>query len=302
MNAAHQQAGMTAASGAFLLWGLLPIYWKSLSDVPSFEILGHRMAWSLPFTIVFLLIFRHRAFSAQLKNKTVLESAIIGSLLLAGNWFVYIWAVNSGYIVEASLGYYINPLVSVALGVIFMRERLRSGQIAAIGIAAGGVMYLTFVYGTFPWIALALALSFGLYGLLHKKIRIGPLESLHFETLIFFIPAVGFLLYLEISGRGAFLHASSMTTLVLIGTGLVTTVPLLLFAYAAQNIPLSLLGILQYIAPTISLLIGIFLYGEAFPLSRLVGFMLVWSGLLIYVIEGAGQRARQRRMSCRRGA
>lgn len=296
MSRSQAQTGMTAAALSYLIWGILPIYWKLLGDVPTFEILGHRMTWSLPFTLLFLFLFKHRISSPHFTNRAVLRSSFICSSLLAANWFIYIWAVNSGYIVETSLGYYINPLVSVAFGVFFMKERLRPGQVAAIMLAALGVIYLTFVYGTFPWIALALAMSFAVYGLLHKKTKIPPLESLHLETLMFFIPAAGFLLFLEWSGSGAFLHAQLSTTLMLAGTGLITTIPLLLFAYAAQNIPLSMLGILQYIAPTLNLLIGVFLYHEDFPVSRLIGFLLVWSALLVYVVEGGVQKLRHRRL------
>lgn len=296
MSRSQTQTGIAAAASAYVFWGILPIYWKLLGNVPSFEILGHRMVWSLPFTLLFLFIFKHRLSSPHFSDRAVLKSSLFCSSLLAVNWFIYIWAVNSGYIVETSLGYYINPLVSVAFGVFFMKERLRPGQVAAIALAAVGVIYLTFVYGTFPWIALALAMSFAVYGLLHKKTKIAPLESLHLETLIFFVPAAACLLFLEFSAGGAFLHEQVSTSLMLAGTGLVTTIPLLLFAYAAQNIPLSLLGILQYIAPTLNLLIGVFLYREEFPVSRLIGFLLVWSALLVYVLEGGVQKVRNRRV------
>jgi chloramphenicol-sensitive protein RarD len=300
MKRSQMQTGMAAAALCYFIWGLLPIYWKLLGSVPSFEILAHRMTWSLPFTILFLIIFRHRLLSPYFKNITVLKHSFICSSLLAANWLIYIWAVNSGYIVETSLGYYINPLVSVSFGVFFMKERLRSGQVAAIVLAAIGVVYLTFVYGTFPWIALALAMSFAVYGLLHKKTKIAPLEGLHLETMMFFVPAASFLLLLEFRDSGAFLHAPLSISMMLAGTGLVTTIPLLLFAYAAQNIPLSLLGILQYIAPSLNLLIGVFLYHEEFPMSRLIGFLLVWSALLVYMVEGSVRKVRHRRLKLER--
>lgn len=296
MSRSQAQNGMAAAALSFCIWGFLPVYWKLLGDVPPIEILGHRMAWSLPFTLLFLFIFKHRIGSPHFKNRAVLRSSFICSSLLAANWFIYIWAVNSSYIVETSLGYYINPLVSVAFGVFFMKERLRTGQVAAIILAAAGVIYLTFVYGSFPWIALALAMSFAVYGLLHKKTKIAPLESLHLETLIFFVPAGAYLLFREFDGSGAFLRTDVSTSVMLAGTGLVTTIPLLLFAYATQNIPLSLLGLLQYIAPTLNLLIGVFLYHEEFPVSRLIGFILVWSALLVFMVEGGVQKVRLHRL------
>jgi chloramphenicol-sensitive protein RarD len=287
---------MAAATASYCIWGLLPIYWKLLGEVPPVEILGHRMAWSLPFTIFFVFISRRHLSSPYLRDWAILKRSLACSSLLAANWLIYIWAVNSGYIVETSLGYYVNPLVSVAFGVIFIKERLRSGQIGAILLAAIGVIYLTFGYGRFPWIAMALAMTFATYGLLHKQTRIAPLESLHLETLIFFIPAVAFLMIRGLYGTGAFLHAKPSVMIMLVGTGLVTTIPLLLFGYAAQNISLSMLGVLQYIAPTLNLLIGVFLYHEEFPASRLIGFMLVWSGLLVYMIEGGVHKVRHSRL------
>ena len=215
--------------------------------------------------------------------------------LLAVNWLIYIWAVNAGNIVETSLGYYINPLVTVGFGMFFLNERLRTGQMAAIVLAAGGVVYLTLVYGSFPWIALTLAISFALYGLFHKKIRITPMRSLYLETLIFFLPALALIIYLGRDGSSGFVHGDLRTMALLAGTGLITTVPLLLFGYAAQKIPLFLLGILQYTAPTLNLLIGVFVYGEDFPFSRMIGFVLVWSALIIFIAEGILQKARQQR-------
>ncbi len=295
MMGSEPNRGMVAATLAYILWGLLPIYWKSLSGLPAYEILGHRMAWSLPFVILILLFSRRRISLKQFDNRRAIRFSAISSTLLALNWLIYIWAVNAGFIVETSLGYYINPLVSVAFGVFFLKERLRIGQIGAILLALAGVVYLTFVYGRFPWIALVLAMTFAVYGLLHKKISITPLKSLYLETLIFFLPALLLIIYLGKNGRSGFVHGDTATMVMLVGTGLVTTVPLLLFGYAAQTIPLSLLGILQYTAPTLNLLIGVFVYGEEFPVNRMIGFVLVWGALLIFIWEGLLQRARQRR-------
>ena len=287
--------GMIAASISYLIWGVLPIYWKTLDHVPAYEILGHRMAWSLPFVILFLLLSGQKKALLQLRSARTLFISAGSAALLSVNWFIYIWAVNAGYIVETSLGYYINPLVTVGFGVFFLKERLRGGQIAALGLAAAGVVYLTLVYGTFPWIALALAMTFAVYGLIHKRIQVGPLKSLYLETMIFFLPALALILYLGRDGSSGFLHGDVRTMVLLAGTGLITTVPLLLFGYAAQKIPMFWLGILQYTAPTLNLLIGVLVYGEEFPFSRLIGFLLVWSALAVLMAEGIVQRARQQR-------
>jgi chloramphenicol-sensitive protein RarD len=286
---------MVAASVSYLIWGILPIYWKSLDHVPAYEILGHRMAWSLPFVVLFLVLSGQNKTLLKLRNRRTLSISAGSAALLSVNWFVYIWAVNTGYIVETSLGYYINPLVTVGFGVFFLRERLRGGQIAALGLAVGGVVYLTLVYGTFPWIALALAMTFAVYGLIHKKIRVGPIKSLYLETMIFFLPALALIISLGRDGSSGFLHGDLRTMALLAGTGLITTVPLLLFGYAAQKIPMFWLGILQYTAPTLNLLIGVLIYGEEFPFSRLIGFLLVWSALALLMVEGIVQRARQQR-------
>lgn len=287
--------GMVAASLSYMIWGFLPIYWKALSCLSSYEILGHRMAWSLPFIMVFLLLSGQQISLGQFRERRVVVMSAASAMLLSINWLIYIWAVNAGYIVETSLGYYINPLVTVSFGVIFLGERLRSGQIAALVLAGVGVVYLTLVYGRFPWIALALAMTFATYGLFHKKINIPPLKSLYLETLIFFLPAAALIIYLGRDGSSGFLHGGAPTMALLAGTGLITTVPLLLFGFAAQKIPLFLLGILQYTAPTLNLLIGVFLYGEEFPFSRLIGFMLVWGALAVFMLEGILRMARQRR-------
>lgn len=287
--------GMVAASLSYTIWGILPIYWKALDHVPAYEILGHRMAWSLPFIVVILVLSGQGGVLHQLRSRKALTISALSAALLAINWLIYIWAVNADHIVETSLGYYINPLVTVAFGVFFLNERLRGAQIAALALALGGVLYLTLVYGSFPWIALSLALTFALYGLIHKKIQIGPLKSLYQETLLFFLPALVLILFLGRDGSSGFLHGDAATITMLAGTGLITTIPLLLFGYAAQNIPLFVLGILQYTAPTLNLLIGVFIYGEEFPFSRMIGFLLVWGALALFMAEGVFQRARQQR-------
>lgn len=279
--------GIFYGVGAYLLWGLLPIFWKSLHDVPALEILSHRMVWSLAFVVVLLAVQGHwRWLVPVLKNGRVLLTFTISALLLSLNWFIYIWAVNAGYIVETSLGYFINPLVNVLLGTLFLKERLRAGQLAAIVVAVIGVLYLTLHYGSLPWIALTLAASFGVYGLLRKTAALNSLEGLTLETLLLFPPALAYLIYLEWVGTAAFGHISLTTTLLLVCGGVATALPLLLFASGARRVTLTLMGILQYIAPTMQLLIGVFLYHELLERERLIGFSLIWLALAIYSLEG----------------
>ena len=286
MNMSESNKGFLAAVGAFGLWGVLPLYLKALSSAIPLEILCHRIFWSTVIT-VFLLVFlkKSRNLLGVVKDRKVILRFILTSLLLSVNWLTYIWAVNSGYIVESSLGYYINPLVNVLLGVVFLQERLRALQWVAVFFAFLGVCYLTFGYGQFPWIAMVLAFSFGLYGLLRKTASLPSLEGLCLETSLLMVPALTCLLFLAYQGESDFIHQSLNGRLLLVGTGLITSFPLLLFGYAALRIPLSTLGIIQYLAPTLQLFIGIFVYHEAFPLDQVIGFALVWLGLLTFVLE-----------------
>jgi chloramphenicol-sensitive protein RarD len=213
--------------------------------------------------------------------------------LIGVNWLVYIWAVNADYVVETSLGYFINPLLSVLMGVIFLRERLRPWQWAPIGLAAAGVLFLTVTYGSLPWIALTLAGTFATYGLAKKKAPLNALYGLTLETGLLFIPALGVLILSDLSGQGAFLHQGWGSDVLMIGAGLATTLPLLLFASAAQRIPLSLVGILQYIAPTLQFLLGVFVYREPFSQTQFIGFGIVWLALIMFAVESAWtQRSR----------
>lgn len=278
--------GALMAAGGYICWGLLPIYWKALKHVPALEILAHRMVWSLVFVLLLLVIRRDLVnLWRNLHKWRIVLTYTASALLLGLNWFLYIWAVNSGHVVESSLGYFINPLVNVVLGVLFLRERLRPMQIAAIGLAAAGVLYLTFALGTLPWIALVLALTFGTYGLIRKTAALESLQGLSLETLILFPIALSYLLTLQVQGYGAFAHASWQTTLLLAGAGIVTATPLLLFASGARQISMTTLGLLQYIAPTLQFLIGVFMYGESVPASRLIGFIIIWVALALYSLE-----------------
>jgi chloramphenicol-sensitive protein RarD len=277
--------GILYAIGTYALWGFFPIYWKLLQKVPAPELIGHRIAWSFVLLIAVIIMTRQwNEFRATFNARTFGIYAI-ASLLIGVNWLLYVWAVNAGHIVETSLGYFINPLLSVLFGLIILRERLRPAQWLPIGLAFIGVAYLTIKFGQLPWIALGLAFSFGCYGLVKKLAPLSSLYGLTLETGILFLPALVYLGFVEVSGTGAFLHTGITLDLLMIGAGLVTTIPLLMFASAAKQIPLTMMGVLQYLAPSMQFLIGVFLYKEAFDRTRLIGFGLVWLALIIFWVE-----------------
>ena len=277
--------GILYGIGAYALWGFFPIYWKLLHHVPALQLLGHRILWSfILLAAVVLMAKLGRDFRTAVNSKT-LGIYAIAAVLLSVNWLTYVWAVNAGYVVETSLGYFINPLLSVLLGVIILRERLRLTQWIPLGLAATGVIYLTVVYGKLPWIALTLAFSFGFYGLTKKMAPLSSLFGLTLETGILFLPALLYLLVAQAGGTGAFLHTGITSDLLMIGAGIVTTVPLIMFASAARQIPLTTVGLLQYIAPTIQFSLGVFLYKEPFDHTHLIGFGLVWIALIIFWVE-----------------
>lgn len=277
--------GILYGIGAYALWGFFPIYWKLLHHVPALQLLGHRIGWSFVMLMAVVFVTRQWAdFRSKLNGRT-LGIYFIAAILIGVNWLTYVWAVNAGFIVETSLGYFINPLLSVLLGVIILREKLRPAQWIPLGLAAAGVIYLTVVYGKLPWIALTLAFSFGVYGLVKKLAPLGSLYGLTLETGILFLPALIYLLTMEANGSGAFLHTGTNSDLLMIGAGIATTVPLLMFASAAKSIPLSMVGLLQYIAPTIQFLLGVFVYKEAFDFNHLIGFSVVWLALVIFWVE-----------------
>jgi len=286
--------GIWYAAGAYLIWGMFPIYWKWLHQVPALQLIGHRIGWSFILLFIIILLTRQwQAFRAVAFERRTLRIYSIAGLLVSINWLIYVWAVNAGFIVESSLGYFINPLLSVLLGVIFLRERLRPLQWIPVGLAALGVVVVAFAYGSFPWIAVSLALSFGLYGLVKKTAPLNALRGLTLETGILFLPAFFYLLYVDQIGQGAFLHTDATSNFLMIGAGLVTTVPLLLFSSATQRIPLATIGILQYITPTMQFLLGVFVYKEAFTLAQFVGFGLVWIALILFSIESFLMRGAQ---------
>ncbi len=289
--------GIVYAVAAYSLWGALPVFWKALQAVPATEIIGHRMLWSaITMLIVLWYKYHWKWMRGAVKKPVTLLIFSATACLLAVNWLTYVWAVNSGMIVDASLGYFINPLLTVLLGVIFLRERPRFWQWTAILVAAIGILYLTINFGAFPWIGLTLATTFGLYGLLRKTATLNAVEGLWLETAILFFPALAYLIYLESLGVSSFGHIEVTISVFLILTGGVTILPLFFFVAAAREISLTSLGLLHYIAPTLQFLLGIFVYGEAFSTMRLIGFVFIWIALLIYSIDGivAGRKKKKK--------
>jgi len=279
--------------GAYAIWGLFPIYWTLIEFVPADQIIAHRIVWS------FLLLVLVRRLPIARRERMELTRGVVGlyaaaAVLIAVNWFVYVWAVTHHFIVETSLGYFITPLVNVLLGVVFLRERLRTVQWVAIALAAAGVGYLAIAYGDVPWIAMGLAVSFGTYGLVKKKAPLGSVAGLTLETGLLFVPALVFLSVVEMRGTGAFLRLDPATMALVAAAGPITTLPLVLFAAAVQRIPLSAIGILQFIAPTIQFLLGTLVYHEPFNHQQLVGFAFVWSAVIVFAAEGILTRAQPR--------
>ncbi|WP_071460390.1 EamA family transporter RarD [Bacillus massilinigeriensis] len=286
----EQQKGIFYAAFSYLLWGILPIYWKFLGDVSADEILANRVFWSFFFMLGFLGIAgRFRIFTDTLKgftqNRKQLAALAAASVIISINWFIYIWAVNTGQMIQASLGYYINPLVSVLLGIVFFKEKLSKAQVLSFFLAAVGVLIMTSSYGKFPWISLTLAFSFGLYGLAKKKIKMESSVGLALETMVVMPIAAVYMAILFFRGDSSLVAGSIAETLLLIGAGAVTAVPLLYFAKGAQSIPLSMLGFLQYIAPTLTLLLGVFIYGEVFTPTHIYAFSFIWAALALYTFS-----------------
>ena len=279
--------GIVYASLAYVVWGLFPLYFQLLTAVSPVEIIAHRTLWSLLFLLGLLVVRRQLAWVRQVvRQPRVLRVFALSALLLAGNWLVYVWAVTNGQVLESSLGYFMLPLVSVALGTVFLHERPRPGQWLAVGIAAAGVAWLTWQTGRLPWAALALALSFGFYGLLRKTATVGALDGLSLETALLVPLALAYLAWTGQGGQAAWTHAGPGLLASLLAVGPITAVPLLLFAAGARRIPLVTLGLLQYISPMLQFLLGVWLLGETASPARLVGFGLIWAALLCYSVEG----------------
>ncbi len=289
--------GLLYALGAYVLWGVFPLYFPLAKPASPMEILAHRVFWSAVLSVLLLLIPAvRRDLGSLLRNRTRMLYLTAAAVVLAVNWYAYIWGVNSGQVVEASLGYYINPLVSVMLGVVVLGERLRPLQWIALGVGALAVVWLSVDYGRLPWIALALAFSFGSYGLFQKKADAPAVQSLAIETAVLTPAAIGYLAYLVVSGTSTFGNHGTGHTLLMMSLGFVTAVPLLFFAGAATRIPLAVLGMLQYLTPTIQLILGVAVLGEPLPPGRLAGFVIVWIALALLMVDGlrarrSGQRA-----------
>jgi chloramphenicol-sensitive protein RarD len=285
-QASQQTRGIVYTGGSYIIWGVLPLYWKLVENVASEEILAHRIIWSFVFMLLVLgMRKRIGQFGAELKGLFRKPKSFmllsIASLLISANWFIYIWAVNHNHIIEASLGYYINPLVSILLGMVVLKERLNFWQLASVALAAIGVAVLTFQYGSFPWIALSLAFSFGVYGLAKKLTNYEAMVGLTLETLVITPLALIYLAVLLVNGSLSF-GGSFSTSLLLMGAGAATAIPLLYFAKGTKLIPLSMVGFLQYIAPTISLFLGVFLYHEHFTKAHMTAFFFIWTALVTF--------------------
>jgi chloramphenicol-sensitive protein RarD len=283
--------GVWYGIAAYSIWGLLTLYWRLFPHVPAVQVLGHRIVWA--FVVLAAIIAaawpRRRAVLGLL-TPVAIGLYALAAVLISINWFLFLWAVNNGLVVASSLGYFITPLVNVLLGVLVLRERLRTMQWVAVALAFAGVVRLTVAYGGIPWIALALAASFGGYGLVKKKAPLPSLEGLALETAVLFVPAALYLAALHRQGSGGFFAHGALTDGLLIAAGGITVVPLLLFASAVRRVPLSVIGLLQYISPTIQFLLGVLVIREPFTPTQLSGFALVWVGLFVFGLDGVRTR------------
>lgn len=295
-----EKNGVLWAIIAYIIWGILPIYWKSLHHVSSAEILTSRIVWAFVLTLLLIVIMKNgRQLMDDLNtlwhSQKHFWSLFMASMLISGNWFIYIWAVNHDHLVQTSLGYYMNPLVSVLLGVVFLKERLSSSQTVAFILAVIGVTILTIYYAQVPWIALSLAVSFAVYGLVKKTIKLDALRGLTIET--FFITPIALIYYIWLfaNGEAIFLHTNFKTNFLLIFTGVATALPLVLFAKGAQRMPLYMVGFLQYIAPTMMLFIGVIIYGERFGRIELFSFSFIWAALILFTMSKAVEVIKEKR-------
>ncbi|GAT68068.1 protein rarD [Planomonospora sphaerica] len=295
----ESRRGVLYGIAAYSMWGLFPLYWPLLKPSSALEILAHRMAWSLVAVVAILAVRRHWSWIREIaRTPRKIGLLALAALIITVNWGVYIYAVNTGHVVESALGYFINPLVSVLFGVFLLKERLRPLQWAAVGLGAAAVVVLTLDYGRLPWIAMVLAASFGTYGLVKKTAQVGAAESMAVETLVLLLPALGYLGYLTQQGTGTFGSAGAGHALLLAGAGVITAVPLICFSAAAIRVPLTTIGLLQYIAPVLQFLCGVFVAHEVMPPSRWAGFAIVWLALSVFTYDSlrtarAAQAARR---------
>ncbi|MFH8557779.1 EamA family transporter RarD [Streptomyces celluloflavus] len=277
-----QRAGLAYGFAAYTMWGLLPLYWHLLDAASPSEILAHRMAWSLPVAVVILAVLRRWSWIGPLlRQPRRLALILVCAVVISANWFLYIWAVNSGHVLEASLGYFINPLVSIAFGVLVLRERLRPMQWTAVGVGTLAVIVMTLAYGKVPWISLGLAFSFATYGLVKKGIKLDGIEGFSAETALQVLPALGFLIFLGTRGESAFTSGGTGQALLLAGCGIATALPLICFGASAVRLPLTTIGMMQYLAPTFQFILGLTVFHEAMPAERWAGFALVWLALVV---------------------
>jgi len=276
------RTGVAYAASAYIVWGVIPLYWKQISHVSAVEIVAHRIVWTLAFTLA-IILYRNRLshLSAALARPRSLAALTASSILIAVNWGVFIWAVGANRIIETSLGYYINPLVSFVLGVLVLKEKMTTLQKVSIGLAVLGVANQTITLGFLPWVSLVLALSFGVYGLIRKMVSVESVEGLTVETMILIPASAIYLVYLAATDTGAFGKFGALNDFYLLLAGPVTAVPLLLFAAGARRIPLFMIGFLQYFAPSISLALAVFMYGETFTHAHAITFALIWSALAL---------------------
>lgn len=279
--------GILYATLAYMVWGLFPLYFRQIADVPALEVVMHRTVWSLLFVVLLLLVLKRWAWIGQVvRQPKVLGAFALSALLLSSNWLIYVWAVQNQHVLDASLGYFILPLVNVTFAYAFLGERPRRGQWMAVGLAALGVVWLTLQTGRLPWVALALALTFGFYGLLRKVAVLGALEGLTLETMMLAPFALAYLVYGVAQGNSVLLQGDASAVGWLAIAGPLTAIPLLLFAAGARRIPMTTLGILQYVSPSILFLLSVLVFKEPLQLPRLVGFALIWGALVVYSLEG----------------
>ncbi|KQS60438.1 protein rarD [Geodermatophilus sp. Leaf369] len=283
---AERRTGVLMGLAAYAVWGLFPLYFPLLEPAGGVEIVAHRIVWSLLFIAVLLTVLRRWSHvRAAVRDRRTMLVLAVAAVLIAANWLTFVYGVNSGHVVETSLGYFVNPLVSVLLGVVVFHERLRRLQWVAVGIAALAVVVLTVDYGRPPWIALTLALTFGLYGLMKKLVRVEAAPGLFLETLVVVVPALVVLGVLQGNGQGTFGSAGTGHVLLLVSSGVATAIPLLLFAASTRRVPLSTIGLLQYLTPLMQLAIGVFVYDEPMPAARLAGFVVVWVALAVFTVD-----------------
>lgn len=282
----ERQKGIVYTVSSYAVWGILPIYWSWLKEIPSGEILAHRIIWSFLFVLCLWIVSKRMG-----QVKTVFSSpkqlltVFLSGLLISANWFIYIWAVNHGHVIESSLGYYINPLLSISLGMMVLREKLTIWQMVSVMVAAMGVLVITVEFGKIPWIAFSLALTFALYGLVKKMVKLDSMVALGMETLMVTPIALIYLMFLQTAGQSSLRQISLATLVLLLCAGIITALPLYWFAQGAKRIPLSMMGFIQYLSPSITLLLGVFLFKEPFTRTHILSFGLIWAALILYTVS-----------------